>query len=103
MAPSNLFTLVYEDHQWLGNARLALDWLSLFIEVDFCRRPGFIEPSPKHMPFPPPAQKGMTQLNREVFKRVISVYGVRIPATKVMSFQKQIRGSVVEPKLLTPR
>ncbi|CAM0136491.1 unnamed protein product [Umbelopsis sp. WA50703] len=52
------------------------------------------------MPFPPPAQKGMTQLNREAFKRVISVYGVRIPATKVMSFQKQIRGDLFnQPKL----
>ncbi|KAM3580625.1 tRNA(m(1)G37)methyltransferase [Umbelopsis sp. WA50703] len=41
------------------------------------------------MPFPPPAQKGMTQLNREAFKRVISVYGVRIPATKVMDLFNQ--------------
>lgn len=58
------------------------------------------------MPFPPPAQKGMTQLNREAFKRVLKVYAVRIPAPKVMAFQKQIRRSVVETYhslLLTPK
>lgn len=57
------------------------------------------------MPFPPPAQKGMTQLNREAFKRVLKVYAVRIPAPKVMAFQKQIRRSVVETyhALLTPK
>ncbi|GAB5593783.1 tRNA(m(1)G37)methyltransferase [Umbelopsis nana] len=52
------------------------------------------------MGFPPPAQKGMTQLNREAFKRVVKVYAVRIPATKVMSFQKQIRNDLFnQPKL----
>jgi hypothetical protein len=48
------------------------------------------------MPFPPPAQKAMTQLNREAFKRTIKAYAVRIPSTKVMAFQKQIRKSVLE-------
>ncbi|KAH8548165.1 guanine(37)-N1-methyltransferase [Umbelopsis sp. PMI_123] len=52
------------------------------------------------MPFPPPAQKAMTQLNREAFKRTIKAYAVRIPSTKVMAFQKQIRNDLFnQPKL----
>ncbi|CAO3695503.1 unnamed protein product [Umbelopsis ramanniana] len=52
------------------------------------------------MPFPPPAQKAMTQLNREAFKRTIKVYAVRIPSAKVMAFQKQIRSDLFnQPKL----
>jgi hypothetical protein len=45
---------------------------------------------------PPPIQRGMTVLNRELFRREVSVIGVRVPTSLTAKFLKVLNKYVLK-------
>jgi hypothetical protein len=44
---------------------------------------------------PPPIQRGITVLNRELFRREVSVVGVRVPSNLTAKFLKELNKYVL--------